>query len=87
MGVRGIIITSGRGTNSRYYTALPQNIYICPVPYLKDYLASTAQLWHVDSKILFVAYTKPQNCLISQMLARWIKQLIADTGINTLVFK
>ena len=44
----------------------PENPDICPVQFLKDYLARTAPIWHDGVKKLFVTYTKLHKCVISQ---------------------
>ena len=64
-----------------------ENPSICPAPSLKEYLARRAQLWQTNAKSMSVAITKPFKCVTSQTIGRCIKQLRADDGINTNMFK
>ena len=69
------------------FFAFPENPSICPVLFLKKYLAKTNLLCYSDAKSLFVSLIKPYKCVTSQALARWIIQLMSDTGIDNDVTK
>ena len=40
-----------------------------------------------DNQPLFLSYTKPHKPVTSQRIAHWIKDLLADAGVDTMVFK
>ena len=67
--------------------AFPENPSICPVQSLKDYLTRAAPPWHADATCLLFSHTKPHKSVSAQTLARWIKQIMADAGVDTSVLK
>ena len=69
------------------FFSFPENPSICPVLFLKEYLSKIKILHYGDAKSLFVSLIKPYKCVTSQALARWIIQLMSDTGIDNDVIK
>ena len=65
----------------------PENNSICRVWSLMDCLARTALVGHGDAKSLFVGYTKPDKSMVLKTIGRWIKEIMVDANIDTLVFK
>ena len=69
------------------FLSFPENLSICQVLSLNEYLADILPLGHTDDRNLFLSLIKPYKCVTSQTLARWILQLMADAGIDTDIFK
>ena len=67
--------------------AFPESPSICPVLALKAYSDRTAQLRHADAYKLFISQRKPHKSVVSQTLARWMKNIMAAAGIDTSMFK
>ena len=67
--------------------AFPESPSICPVLALKAYSDRTAQLRHADAIKFFISQHKPHKSVVSQTLAQWMKNIMADAGIDTNVFK
>ena len=67
--------------------SFPEKPSICPVLSLKDYLVRTAPLCTVDAKNMFIQLRKPYKSVSSQTLARWIMSIMADTGVDTTMFR
>ena len=67
--------------------AFLENPSICPVQSLKDYLTRTAPLQNADAYSVIISTIKPYHSVSAQTLARWIKQVMAEAGIDTSNFK
>ena len=67
--------------------AFPKSPSICPILSLKTYLDRTALLYHTDARNLFISQRKPHQSVKAQTLAQWMKNIMADAGIDTAVFK
>ena len=65
----------------------PDNPAISPVRSLRDYMAQTDTLRNVNAHSIFVALTQPHRSVSAQTVARWIKDLMSDAGIDTEMFK
>ena len=59
---------------------------ICVVNYLNLYLERTKQLRSPGSN-LFISFQKPHKNVSTDTLARWIKLVMKNAGINTTTFK
>ena len=64
-----------------FYPALNQDKLLCPVTTLKHYLARTTKYRQSHSR-LFLAVVKPFTPVHQSTIARWIKTLIHEAGIN-----
>ncbi|XP_072179676.1 uncharacterized protein [Diadema setosum] len=62
-----------------------QNSKLCVVKTLREYLDRTKSL-RTDER-LFVSTIKPHKGITSATLARWMKTVLRDSGIDTSVFK
>lgn len=67
--------------------SFPEKPSICQVLSLKDYLVRTAPLSVVDAKYMFIQLRKPYKSVSSQNLAHWIKNIMADAGVDTTTFR
>lgn len=61
------------------------NINLCVANALIQYVKKTVKL-RLDTS-LFVSYKKPYGKVSSQTLSRWIKEMLANSGIDTTIFK
>ena len=59
---------------------------ICPRLCLLEYLKRTEEL-RKDTKQLFVSFCKPHAAVSSATIARWIKGVLAKSGIDVSVYK
>ena len=58
---------------------------ICIVQHLEEYLKRTAQL-RDDHKQLLISYVKPHRPVSKETVARWIKEVLKLSGIDTNVY-
>lgn len=64
-----------------------ENPSICPALALKTYIERTQQLrLNRDNEHLFLGIRKPHNIVGSQTLARWVKKVLQDSGIDISIF-
>lgn len=66
--------------------SLDMNPEICPVSTLQHYIDLTSSLRDVDSDKLLISYKKPHNCASNQTISRWIRQVMAECGIDVKKF-
>ena len=60
---------------------------LCPVECLKAYIAATSQFRKTEeSQQLFLSYQAPHKPVQSCPIARWIKQILKASGLDTEVF-
>ena len=59
---------------------------ICCVRYLENYLSRTAHLRTTSSK-LFLSFVKPFKPVTTSTLARWVRHVMTQAGIDTTIFK
>ncbi|XP_066287689.1 uncharacterized protein [Branchiostoma lanceolatum] len=59
---------------------------ICPVFYMRAYLSRTAQFRSDSDTRVFRALVKPHHAVGSATVARWLKMVLADAGVNTKEF-
>jgi MarR-like DNA-binding transcriptional regulator SgrR of sgrS sRNA len=58
---------------------------LCIVEYLKLYLERTESLRENNTQLL-ISYQKPYGPVTTDTIARWIKQVLAEAGIDTSIF-
>lgn len=63
-----------------------ENPSICPARTLKDYLSVTAKLRPEGTDNLLLTLRKPFKKASSQTISRWIKQTLAESGLDVTVF-
>lgn len=60
---------------------------ICPAQCLKDYLQMTTNIRNeIESHNLFLAYKRPHKPVTSQTISRWIKDILAASGVDVTRF-
>ena len=59
---------------------------LCPVKTLDVYVEKTAQL-RVRGSQLVISFKKPHNPVTSASISRWVKETLADAGVDTSMFK
>ncbi|XP_045767233.1 uncharacterized protein LOC123868716 [Maniola jurtina] len=62
------------------------NPSICPANTLEDYLQATSKLRPEGTTNLFLSYKKPFKMVTSQTISRWIKQTLAESGVDISIF-
>ena len=67
---------------SLFYPSLQQDPLLCPVLTLRNYLSRTAKYRKDQSTNLFLAVVKPYRPVHKSTIARWIKTLIHEAGID-----
>ncbi|CAH2011600.1 unnamed protein product [Acanthoscelides obtectus] len=75
--------------NDQPFLSLPfftPNPSICPASTVLQYLESTKEIRN-NEDLLFLTYVKPHKKATKQTLARWVKQTLMSSGVNTTVFK
>lgn len=87
--ISDIIKTSGVGKDQPVLI-LPyfkDKLAICPATAVDDYLFMTSSLRRPDNvDNLFLTYKKPHKKASSQSISRWIKQTLAESGVDVGVF-
>lgn len=63
-----------------------KNKKLCVATTLKTYLSKTEQLRGPKTNNLFITLTKPYKNASSQTIARWVKKVLKDSGIDTNIF-
>lgn len=59
---------------------------ICAAKTLQCYLARTKDLRRENNKRLFISFKKPHGVVSAQTLSRWIKAVLAQSGVDTNTF-
>ena len=75
---------------SAIISAFPQDTRLCPVACFKQYIKSTSKLRATtdnDPRNLFLSYIKPHRPVSPSTIARWIRELLAEAGIDVSIFK
>lgn len=86
--ISDIIKTSGPGRDQPILI-LPyfnENRRICPATTLQNYLELTKNLRPVGSNNLLLTWKRPHRTASAQSISRWIKQVLADSGVDVSVF-
>lgn len=86
--ITDIIKTSAAGRDQPILS-LPyfnENINICPATTLKDYLSVTKNLRPNTVDNLLITFKRPHKAACSQTISRWIKQVLAASGVDVSAF-
>lgn len=83
-----IIKTSAAGKEQPelYLPFFESNAHICPATTLDDYLNVTSHLRPEGVDNLLITYKKPYRKASTQSISRWIKQTLAESGVDVGVF-
>ena len=76
----------GRIIKEFFFPRFAENTKLCPVHSLCLYLERTRDLRGTADQ-LFIATIKPHLPVTSSTIARWLKKVIGDSGIDTSIFK
>ena len=71
------------------FFVFPQDEDLCPVKVIDCY-EERSQKWRGENyapSSLFLSYVKPHGPLSSQLIARWIKEILELSGVNATVFQ
>lgn len=68
------------------YRNFPQNPLLCPVTTVADFLICRSEL-NPPSTALFISSTKPHGAASKDTVARWIKDILSYSGVDTSIFK
>ena len=79
--------TAGAPPKEVSFGAFPDDPHLCVVECLKCYERVTKDLRLDGSHALYILYVRPHKPVTSQRLAHWIKDLLAEGGVDTNVFK
>lgn len=84
--IRDLIKTSRPGKHLAPIEILShtQDLQICPVAHIKHYIAKTEPLRQTST--LLISYTKPHKAVTNSTIARWVKSIIKDAGIDISTF-
>lgn len=63
-----------------------ENKAICPATVLKDYLVKTKHIRSETSQNLLLTYKRPHKPATTQTISRWIKQTLAECGVDVTMF-
>ena len=68
-----------------FFTSFEEDPGLCPVATLRVYEGATKKWRSPDMKpnLLFLALNKPHKPVTSASIARWIKELLTDAGVDT----
>lgn len=86
--ITDLVKTSGIG-RSQPMIHLPfftQRKNVCPAHTLKTYIEISAQKRPSDVVQLLITHKRPHRAASSQTIARWIKQTLEESGVDTSVF-
>ncbi|XP_059062727.1 uncharacterized protein LOC131855468, partial [Achroia grisella] len=77
---------AGREQPVLYLPYFIENINICPATTLVDYLTMTKNLRSEGCHNLLLTFRVPHRPATSQTISRWIKQILASSGIDVSTF-
>ncbi|KAI8441239.1 hypothetical protein MSG28_014886 [Choristoneura fumiferana] len=86
--VQHIIKTSAAGRSQPilflpYFREKPN---ICPATVLRDYIALTRDIRPENALNLLLTVKRPFKCATAQTIGRWIKQVMAESGVDVAAF-
>lgn len=70
-----------------FFPKFSQNEKLCPVLALREYEKRTAQLRTPTDTQLFLAMIRPHKPVSSSTIARWVKTMLTNAGVDTTIFK
>ncbi|KAL0822303.1 hypothetical protein ABMA28_004411 [Loxostege sticticalis] len=88
IAITDIIKTSapGRDQPVLFLPFYYENLNICPASVLKDYIFVTKNMRTSNADKLLLTYKKPHRAASSQSISRWIKQVLAESGVDVGIF-
>ena len=76
----------GKDLKQFFFPRFSENQKLCPAFSLENYICATQPL-RGDSSQLFISFIKPHRPVTSPTVARWLKEVIQEAGIDTSIFK
>ena len=74
-----------------FFLSLPNNLVLCPVSTLQEYIDQTKQFREGKDRVhkdnLFIATTWGHNTVTSATIATWIKATLMKASVDTSIFK
>lgn len=77
----------GKSQNSIVFHAYPSDTGLCPVTLIKFYILARNKLVPPECDHFIVTHRKPHHGASVDTMARWVKQVLHDCGVDTSVFK
>ena len=77
-------------TVTAFFSSFQTNLVLCPVDCLNSYISITKPFRNLSGKepnILFISHIKPHRAVTTATVARWIRSILKDAGIDTSIFK
>ena len=78
---------AGKVAKEFFFPKFGEKRILCPVDAVTQYIKRTEPLRRQNNTQLFIAHIKPHSPVSSSTIARWLKTMLAQAGINTEVFK
>jgi len=80
---------AGRRVSDYFFPKFSENTLICPVDSVKEYIKITEEFRKTDVRTtqLFLSFIRPHSAVSSSSIARWLKTLLAESGIDVSLFK
>ena len=75
----------GKPIKEFFFPLFSSNPTLCPVMTLKDYMARTEPLRGTETR-LFISYIKPHKPVTSSTIARWLKLILDQAGVDPNIF-
>ena len=76
----------GRPLVEYFFPSFPHDPDLCPVRTLRQYELITSPLRGSSNRALFLAMVKPHLPVASCTIARWLKKVLEDAGIDVSIF-
>ena len=75
----------GKPIQEFFFPLFLPNTLLCPVNTLRTYVDKTRPLRGEETR-LFISFIKPHKAVTSSTIARWLKMIIEQAGIDTSIF-
>ena len=75
----------GKPIKEFFFPSFPPVPALCPVKTLQGYLRKTEPLRGVESR-LFVSFIRPHKAITSSTIARWLKTILQQAGVDIAIF-
>lgn len=87
--IPGLIKTSKPSKPNKpiVYRAYTKDLLLCPVACIKEYMKVRATLVGNSTTEFFISHGKPHHPISKDTLARWVKDVMREAGIDVSVFK
>ena len=83
----GLSSKSARPNQPVVYRAYVEDKLLCPVKCIYAYLTQRPEVVTKDFTEFFITFGKPHHPASKDSLARWVKEVMRNSGIDTEIFK